>query len=333
MMRVFLMMVLIRGRSFMRITLAGILLCLFSCKNTQESNEEALNGNDWFKNGVDRFYLAYINSDIRMLRNGPETYGQQFFFGVGCYGESKDPHAQVQVKKDPQSSVFVTKKLSEREMLHEFDLVVSTEKPKPGQCKILLGDENDAIQISHLKSYRGGTKAALGVVFTTTGVVCIGSIAQTAKFVGEVMAAAGASVVSKGAAAPALLPPLTLDGINTLGAIAGCGGSLKGSFEVGKNYNRDENKKLFAHAIIKAINLANNDLKNDPKKYARYVTLRRNLYNVEVAAAIWNPILVRKFNREIHGFFENGWGESQKFFDAVKLIQTDALTTSATAKE
>ena len=104
-------------------------------KSTADSTGKALSSNDWFKDGVDRFYLAHKAAGSFISANFDVRYGEQFLMGIGCYGEPKDPEAYVEVPVDSLGAVMTTKKLNERKFLHEFPIVYNTELPQKGQCK------------------------------------------------------------------------------------------------------------------------------------------------------------------------------------------------------
>ena len=313
---------------------AFLVAFLSGCRTDVDvSSPKVLSSNDWLKEGVDRFYLAWVKTDAFIAPGQQELYGQQFFFGVGCYGEAQDGSKVISVRTAPGSHGYVTKKLHERVMLHEFDIVAKGATAKPGQCKILLGNVDTAQQISNLGSMTaGGDKGAVGLVFGSSGFVCIGSVLQTAKFVGLASASFFSSTSTAGGAAPVVIPPLLSDGITTGASLVGCGAALVGSSNSRLNYMKEENKKLFATSLLEASALANQSLKADKILYSRYSVLRRAFATVDVAAAIWNPIFVREFNLKVNRNFENGWFSNEKFFDAVRSIQTETLNSAATVR-
>ncbi|MEI8027833.1 MAG: hypothetical protein WCI18_15900 [Pseudomonadota bacterium] len=319
----------------MKIKQVAVMIALLSgCRTDSDvSSPQALSSNDWFKTGVDRFYLAWIKTDAFISPSHQELFGQQFFLGVGCYGEEKDGSKEVSVRNAPHSDVYITKKLNERVMLHEFDIVPKSSTPKPGQCKILLGDVDTAQQISNVKSMTAGGKAgAAALVFGSSGFVCMGSLLQTVKFVGLAGAAMFSTSATAGAAAPFAVPPLLGDGVATGASLVGCGAAAVGATNTRLNYMTSENKKLFASSLLEASELANTTLKADKILFSRYNSLRRAFATMDVAAAIWNPIFVREFNHKVNQSFENGWFTSEKFFDAVRSIQTETLNSFNTVR-
>ena len=72
---------------------------IYGCGSDTDStsNTNALSSSDWFKDGVDRFYIAHLESDDLIDERYDATYGDRFFFGVGCYGEPEDPNSDVYV--------------------------------------------------------------------------------------------------------------------------------------------------------------------------------------------------------------------------------------------
>jgi len=335
--KVFLKMVRLQK---MPLNLLALGLLVSSCRTdtaveTPEdlSAPKALSSNDWLKKGVDRFYLAWMQTDSFIAPGHKELYGQQFFFGIGCYGEDKDGFKSVSVRKAPGSTEMITKKLNERSMLHEFDIVPEKSTAKPGQCKVLLGDETVAQQISNLDSMTsGGKKGAVGMVYASASFICFGSLVQTTKFIGMAGAGFFASTASAGGATPVVIPPLLVDGVATAAAIVGCGAAIGGSVDGRLNYMKDENKKLFATSLLEASKLASETLKSDKILLARYNQVRRSFSTIDVAAAIWNPIFVKEFNLNINKTFENGWFSNEKFFNGVRSVQTETLNSGTTAR-
>ena len=118
--------------NFISFYIAAIAMLFMACGDqlaTQHSKTKALSSNDWFKDGVDRFYLAYMDTETRISSGHPEKYGHQFFFGVGCYGESPDPKALLSVPVAPGSRITKQIPLNERTMLHEFPVVFDQSSP------------------------------------------------------------------------------------------------------------------------------------------------------------------------------------------------------------
>ena len=58
-----------------------------SCgSQNEDSSIDALSSNDWFKDGVDRFYLAHLETQTKLDFDYDYTTGDHYTFGVGGYG-------------------------------------------------------------------------------------------------------------------------------------------------------------------------------------------------------------------------------------------------------
>jgi hypothetical protein len=111
------------------------------CKKTL-SREKALESDDWFRDGVDRFYFATVSTAT--LQEGTTVgarVGQNMLVGIGCYGEPKDPATLVDVPKDACGQGESRMPLNARTMWHQFPIADDASKPpQKGQCVQLLGD-------------------------------------------------------------------------------------------------------------------------------------------------------------------------------------------------
>lgn len=321
-------------REFYKQSLVGAmctLMALAGCKQSPEmlSEQKALSGKDWFKGGTDRFYLAYLSEGEEIHPGFQQRYGEQFFFGIGCYDESNDPKAILSVPTYPGSKELVKKPINKRTMLHEFPLYFGEGRPpKKGMCKILLGSEQDPQQITNGKELLKGANG-WGVANNSfaAGLTCLGLAVAGAKLVATAVAGGYATVQTAGVAAPAVIPPLVADGVAVATSGYLCGLKTVGTFHEIQKFQMTENQKVFGYALKKASQITMNKLRAEGLT-ATYDNLRnsRNPLKISVAAAIWNKILVESFNEDVEGSFENGWGKGSKFFDAVKSIQTDMLT-------
>jgi hypothetical protein len=308
---------------------------MFSCKpNTQPenlSNQKALESNDWFKGGVDRFYLAYLSEGEKIHPGFLQRYGEQFFFGIGCYGEIADSKALLSVPVAPGSKTLKKIAINKRTMLHEFPLYFGEGRPpKKGQCKILLGSEDDPQKITNPEELlNGGQGWGVANNFFAAGLSCLGLAIAGTKLVATAVAGGYATVQTGGLAAPAVVPPLLADGAAV--ATSGYFCSVNANKSVGgiKKYQMAENQKVFGNALKQASEIARNKMRANGLKET-YDNLRRshNPLKISVAAAIWNKILVESFNEDVKGKFENGWGNETKFFDAVESIQTEIMSNS-----
>ncbi|NBW83355.1 hypothetical protein EBR21_16525, partial [bacterium] len=115
----------------------AVLLSLFGC--TQNSKVKSISSDDWFRNGVDRFYLATVPSGIMLKESQNVVVGQDVLVGVGCFGEAKDPKTPVLVSVPSCSGKKAKIPMNERVRLDDFPMAEDPKNPKAGQCVLLLG--------------------------------------------------------------------------------------------------------------------------------------------------------------------------------------------------
>lgn len=303
-------------------------------KSTTDSTGKALSSNDWFKDGVDRFYLAHKAAGSFISANFDVRYGEQFLMGIGCYGEPQDPEAYVEVPVDTLGSVMTTKKLNERKFLHEFPVVYNTELPQKGQCKILLGDPYEARQIINgAELAEGGSMGGLMMGYMGAGLSCSMFVLATGKLVATAIAGGYATAQTGGALGPIVIPPLLLHGAAVGSSAYFCGVRTGHAIRGFTAFQVKENHKVLANAMNEASRLANKKIV-DAGFSETYDGLVETLNpeKTAVAAGIWNRYFVESFNKDVNGTFENGWGRETKFFDAVTQIQTDLLGSGKTYK-
>ena len=306
---------------------------LSSCGNHEHdiSNEKVLSSNDWYKNGVDRFYLAYMDSGETMDENFPYKFGEQFLLGIGCFGEPEDKEALVEVPVAPGSSEKISIPLNARTMLHQFNIRHSA-KPKKGNCKILLGSKHEPQQITDgndlatgLSPWKAAFKSGLGAFS------CISVAIAGGKLIFTAVGGGYATAKTLGGFGPIVITAIGAD-VAALGTAAAlCGIRGPDTFTSLADYRESQNIRVLAKAMQYASAYTNLELK---KLYLRdtYESLNasQNPKKLSIAAAMWNKVFVRIFNRKIDETFENGWGKSTKFFDAVEEIQTEALSRATT---
>lgn len=110
------------------------------CLKSTKSKKNALESDDLFRNKKDRFYLATIKSAVPMEGSQTSFVGDDMLVGIGCYSEAKDPATVVEVKKSKCSTESEPLALNQRRYLHQFPIIGNSENPKPGQCKVILGN-------------------------------------------------------------------------------------------------------------------------------------------------------------------------------------------------
>jgi hypothetical protein len=301
-------------------------------KSGQDSSAKALSSNDWFKDGVDRFYLAHLASGSFIDSQYDVRYGEQFLLGIGCYGEPKDPEALTDVPVSKSGSIMTTKKLNERVYLHEFPVVDNKDKPKKGECRVLLGEAVEPRQITNGQELgEGGDMRGLLMGYMGSGLSCSMFVLATAQLVTTAIAGGYATAQTAGAAGPLVIPPLLLHTAAVGSSAYFCGVRTGHAIRGFSRYQVKENHKVLASAMDEASRLTNIKI-NESGFAPTYQKLVETL-NPEkraIAAGVWNKYFVRSFNKEVNGQFENGWGKETKFFDAVSQIQTDLLGSGKT---
>lgn len=111
-------------------------------------------------------------------------------------------------------------------------------------------------------------------------------------------------------------------------AVAATGATLWGLVAKGQ---RNKNRVAFFKGMHDADILANIEINSSPEGEKMRSLIDQG--NLREAAAIFNPVLARKFNKDVVGNFEQGWAilgkRPQKFFDTVREIQSELQAYSA----
>ena len=209
-----------------------------------------MSSSDWFKDGVDRFYLAHLDSKTKIDDAYNYTYGDRFFIGVGCYGEPEDQHSLVKVKASAFSSDEITIPLSQRTMLHQFP-ITDSDTPKKGECKIILGSSINARQIINDASLEAGgdrsnvTEKLAGTTLDALGFLqCLQSSWRQLSL--------GAMQQHKLLEPHQLSPAIVADASGVLTAGFYCTLKTGESMEAIGEYQVAENQKLFTKTLLKA---------------------------------------------------------------------------------
>lgn len=285
----------------------------------------ALSSDDWFKDGVDRFYLAHLDSGGLIEPDYDYTYGDRFFFGIGCYGEHEDPEALTEVPARKGSKQKIKIPLNERTKLYQFP-ISNFDKPEKGLCKILLGSKKTPRQIANGESLRTGGDAnsvVERVVYASLG--CTSMIAAGIKFVGTLLAGGYATAQTGGVAAPVAASAIAIDGAGTISSGLVCAFKVQSSIDAVREYQLKQNHRLLSRALDRATDLTIESL-DQSGMLSVYNKLALSGSNHVLAGAIWNKEFVKTFNKSIDDRFENGWGRGTKFFDAVEKVQTEFST-------
>ena len=137
------------------------------------SEQKALESNDWFKSGVDRFYLAMIKKNDRLMYDYDIRWGEHVYVGIGCYGEPSDQRS-FSIK----NNIVTDTRLNERLYVEDFDIHVGGGKVPKGKCKVLLGDPNKYTVIKDKESLAGGGNWTTVTQDTGTGALTCRSCAS-----------------------------------------------------------------------------------------------------------------------------------------------------------
>lgn len=315
---------------------AIVLVSLISCGRA-DSDITAMESNDWFKDGVDRFYLAHLSNEKLILEGYPQTQGEKYFFGVGCYGEPADPTSKIKVKKSAHSKETIAIPLNKRTMLYQFDLIDRYEEPQKGKCKILLGDRISPRQISNggkliaKDTDYGTSKMRLGQVLSANALGCSLFVAKAAKFAATAVAGGFATAKTAGVAAPVVVPVIVLESGELASSGLFCMLWTNLTIETLDKFKIGENQKILSLALAKAADYALHEMELDGA-FDNYQQLANSgdPKEIFVAAAIWNKYFIPAFNEKISDQFENGWGGATKFFNAVEKVETEYMSNAST---
>lgn len=287
------------------LVLSGLFLAM-GCvkKEPQKSAVRELRSVDWFRKGEDHFYFAYEDTGVRIDPDYPEIDGHDSLFGVGCKGE------------DPSNP-----SLYQRTKLSEF---MPPDNPTSKGCEILIGDREERLRIinSSFNSARGNAKAVANQWKLVLGACANASISS---FV------IAQSFVTSGLPLAGWLATFGASQIAQISAVHSFTGWLfcHSNFTLGNrmvgDYQMQENRSLLYETMMMAQRLADKRLAQSPQAH-RYQELER-AGQYRLASAIYNPFFVSAFNEGVTGVFEQGWGKSQKFFNAARSVQTELMDT------
>lgn len=309
-----------------------------------QSSVEALSSSDWFREGTDRFYLAYAELDLKVDDDFPKVQaGHQYLFGIGCNGEDENPNALVFVHKSTRGEELIQIPLSQREKLHHF-----RDPLRSGECKILLGGEEPGIGIlnNEFNSLSASANRSLweinkaAVVCTSFVAAVLGvSLVHGRRLSLDVQKVAKEIVYGvKSAARTGLEERQAL--VKSAGLVAGittllstgtwCGDSVVSRVQAAKDFYMQNNRSVIFQAFTEAERFADQSISANQKDLFSYLQALSE-EKFEVARGIYNPFFVRAFNRQVEGNFEQGWGfvkNNNKFFDSVKSLQTRLVDES-----
>ena len=207
-------------------------------------------------------------------------------------------------------------------MLHHFP-ITDSESPKKGECKILLGDKFAPQQITDTNDLTtGGKKNQVFEKAFGAGLGCFSLAASATKFAATAVAGGYATAQTGGVAAPVVIPALITDGAGVLTSGFYCVLKTRETIDAVSEFQLAENHALFASAMSEASNKTLEKLEQTGEIKTFYkLSASQNPTNLAIASALWNRTLVKVFNKDVNGTFENGWGKESKFFDAVEKVK------------
>jgi hypothetical protein len=309
-----------RSRRF----LLGLALALSACAcesfQTGDPREENafLESNDWFRTGVDRFYLAYA-ATREPLPGGTrgEQHGNQYLFGLGCHGEPADLETEVTVPEHADGTGSRQVRLYERAALHDFPIARDRQKLADGRCELLFGDERLATRISAGDANSAGGDAfdAGWRSFEATAICAVAAVqwvAFTATIPGN---ASGVGI---------LVSEALLGG--AFASSVWCAGNVRSAASSIAEYQDQENRALLFEKMSEAERITDRQLLGDEQAFAAFSQAVKG-NDIALSAAIYNRLFVPVFNgKQVQGSFEQGWGwgpRRHKFFDAVRDVMTE----------
>lgn len=339
-------------------SVASVTVATTSCM--MKSSVKTISSNDWFRNGVDRFYLATVPSRVLYPRTQTVRVGQDALIGLGCFGESKKQDEMATVKDTSCSAQSRQIPLNERTRLDDFPLAADPQNPRAGECVLLLGAAEvvESLKTEPEKFLHGmldtaainaatatnacGLSLALGHSFFLKKASLdqqLTSAADAVGFARRLLMYLGANNI-----VPAIYngthPVYALKANNSLQgktpeelaamdkllvgqAVLPCGEYEKSIWELlGLAQSNDARKVLF-RALAEADRRAAQRVRQSVFFPEFADALHRG--DLRAAAGIYNPIFAFEFNRNVNASASQGWGGfgAQKFFDEVRAISRE----------
>jgi hypothetical protein len=335
-----------------------ILATTYGC--TEKSKVKTISSNDWFRNGVDRFYLATAPSPLKLPESASVRVGQDILVGVGCFGEPKDPASKVMVESPscPQNKAKIA--LNERIRLQDFPMAEDPERPKAGQCVLLLGPSelvkklksspekflapplSTAAVSAAIATNACGLSLALGSSYFLEKTALKGQISgerESVNFARKMLNYFGEnnlapSVYTNEHPVYALKANENLQGKTPAElakmekllvgqAVLPCSQFSKSVWELLGVANSNDVRKVFFNAMAEADRRTALRVRQGAyfAEFARAVQQGQ----LRVAAGIYNPIFAYEFNRNVDAKASQGWGGfgAQKFFDEIRKINLE----------
>lgn len=329
---------------------------------TQFSKVKTIRSDDWFRQGVDRFYLATVPSNIPLPENSSVKVGQDILVGLGCFGEPKDPSTPVTVSSSECQSKKARIPMNERLRLQDFPMAPNPTQPKPGECVLLLGPSEvvktlqskpevftqgalstTAISMA-IATNACGLSLALGSSYYLQKSALVGQITDdkssvnfarkmlnyfgennlvTALYSNEHPVYAIKSNESLQGKTPEEIAKM--DKLVVGQAVLPCSQFSKSIWELLGIANKNDVRKVFFNAMAEADRLTAQRVRQGAyfSEFAGAVQKGQ----LRVAAGIYNPIFAYEFNRNVDAKASQGWGGFgvQKFFDEIRQINKELL--------
>lgn len=339
-----------------------VITALMSAGCTQFSRVKSISSDDWFRSGVDRFYLATLPVELSSTENPRVRVGQEILVGVGCFGEPKDPATRVNVQTSVCSGKKASLPMNERIRLEDFPMAEDPTKPNPGQCVLLLGPA-ELVKIARTQPARLNTGAvstaavsaaiatnacglslALGTSFFVQKTALSGQLTtekETVTYARKMLNYFGAnnlipSFYSNEHPVYALKPNEQLqakspadiskaDKMLVGQSVLPCSEFSKSIWDVLGFANKNDVRKVFFKAMAEADRRASLRVRQGAIFGEFAQALQQG--QLRSAAAIYNPIFAYEFNRNVEAKAAQGWGGFgvQKFFDEIRTINSELL--------
>lgn len=325
-----------------------------------KSKLRSISSNDWFRNGVDRFYLATLPTSVMHQGSSSVRVGQDVLVGLGCFGESKDPAALVTVSEQSCSTQKGKLPLNERVRYQDFAIAQDPLSPKAGECVVLLGPAELIKRVQGNPSdFVSGPFATAALSAATATNACGMSLALGQSFYLQKAVITGAIQNEKDAIlfarkllayfgennlVPALYanehPVYALKSNESLQgktpaqigemekivvgqSVLPCSEFNKSIWDVIGLAHRNDLRKILFGALAEADRRASIRVRQS-QFFAEFASaLQRG--DLRTAAGIYNPIFAYEFNRNVEASASQGWGGFgvQRFFDEIREINKD----------
>jgi hypothetical protein len=325
-----------------------------------KSSIKTISSDDWFRNGVDRFYLATVPSQVRYPKAKTVKVGQDALIGLGCFGESKKHDDLVTLQDKSCAGNERQTPLNERIRLEDFPLAPDPQKPNPGECVVLLGPTEvvESLKTEPEKFLHGMLDTAAINAATATNAcglsLAIGhsfflkkasldqqltSAADAVGFARRLLMYLGANnlvpavyngthpvyALKANASLQGKTPEelASMDKLLVGQAVLPCGEYEKSIWDlIGLAQTKDVRKVLF-RSLADADRRAAQRVRQSEFFPEFADALHRG--DLRTAAGIYNPIFAFEFNRNVNGTASQGWGGFgvQKFFDEIRSINSE----------